>query len=822
MPLPPIITLPVTPLTYPFVQILYRDSFSSADATPSKSAADWMTLEYIGSVSDQRGAELLNVKRGCLPDIGSASFRFLYGYFPALTSPTVVAPDLNKKEVRIQARMAAADPWKTIFWGTVYNQEDFVLPGAGIDQVVSQTEKYRVGARTYSVMDGLWRTSKWMMSLSGFLGESGTIVKYSNAYGNPGYNYYDASNGAIFGNKHPTETYTHKGVVLPCHVWQGAYSLTGAANPFVALNKWTERQMVRHAAGSNRPPGEPLFELNSDSASTAFDYATAQQTTPDMAVLDFLARILSRRRGLAAVWLDWTDEVGGELTVFLKCTPLTYADITFTPPTAGSSSETLVGAYNAGRVFAPYSNSIYGVNLLGDQRNIDDTFKQTDAEVNVHDYVETIGERIEVAFTMCLYDGGLDDETAWYYDGLSMEPRYSSANVTYYTSLEQDERMQLRRYYHTFQLFGIPRAWLGTSGDGFNNQWERIDFRCADTGAVVAPGNGNSIPVDTAPGYCELIGSLPFYEGYTYTGTQPAKSDNAEEFGLPSRRPLQVYLRPSGVDSADPGATVAGTDKWYVPFGQFTQTGDNYFGENAGAGDLSNYQPTVTVSPDAILLDDAQTAQAGFRLLADPTEDSTRSILKKLEAMYPMSRVAVSCTVRLPHRMRFCSTTVATSAPGYPSSIKDRSAAKRTKSIYVPGLHLWLASYTCIWDLLQSSYTLDEGFTPLRSALGSTKYNPAILRDDRYLLMRYHELAAAWYTTPRRKVIWGMRYCGFFGFTDAVEGAVKSPQIGDYIKHVFADGQELVTDTVVTSVSYDHQACATTWTTDYFDLEMSL
>ncbi len=823
-PLPLPISLPIEPYRMPLVRIQYRDGFGADDATPTISSDEWTTLEYLGDVNSQQGAELLRFKRTALPEVGSAEFRFLFGTFPALIpgDPVVVPPDLKKMTVKIQMKIDEEDEWVTQFWGTVFDQEDIAMPGAG---ATSDTggNPYRNGARIYRVTDGLWRTTKWMMSQSGFVGGGGGYafeVKFTNAYFNPGYNYYDATHGAIFGNKHPETTYENKGIDIPCHIWQGAYSLVGAATPTLAGNKWTEAEMVAHASAANRPPGEPWFQLRGDGAGQ-YGYATSQPVRMDMSVFEFYSRILSRRRGLGVVFLDWVD-IGDTIDVYLTVCPLSFADIVYDSPVFGATNPyTILGADSCGRSYQGLlGDKIF--NLLGDHRNVDGTFTQSDATVNVHDYVETIGERIEIAVTTCLYDGAEDDASLWVSQSYAMEPRYSNSDLSSFVALDIVQRLNMRRYAHVFNLFGLPRGWLGKAGNGFNTDTHRVDARCDDFGTIFMPGElGNTIPVDTPSGYVELVGSLPFFEYYKYNGTsdKPEKNDNAEEYGLPSRRPLQIYLRPDGVDFDNPGTVSPGGDYWYLPAGQWAQGDDKSFGNLTSQGPMTKYQPTVTVAPDALFLDNQFDTEQGTRMCSDPAVDVGRSDDKKLYSIFPMSRVAISLTLRLPYPVRFCTTTVTGVRAGYPSSMKDRSLAERTKTLYVPGMHLWLAASNCIWDLEQSSYVTDRGFVPLRNALDSTPGSPAVLRDDRYLLQRFHEISANWYMTPRRRISITKRFCALFPYkTFGVD--VLDPKIGELIPYMAADGQVQEVNTVVTSQEYDHQLGATNTLTDYFDLEL--
>jgi hypothetical protein len=790
------------PYTAPPVQIWTKDKFEAADnsGVKNKSSGDWTLLPISNAV--QAGYELLQIHRTALPEIGSASFRFVHGKFVNI-GDHVDPPNLLKKEVRIKMIPVEGEGWKTVFWGYVDYQEDTVYPGG----------ESQNGIRIYRCVDGFARTTKWPADRTGYAtggnGDGGAPVSIGPGRVNPGYNYQLQSDGPILGNKSPDKVFTRDGVDVKCHIWQGAFALIGT-NPAMQLqNKWYETEMVHHACAATKPDGEPQFTLVGP-AKDNFNVVTPQSVNENESVWDVVSRILGRRRGNGVVWVDWED-AGADLIVYLRVGSLISEAVTYVIPGQAPDTASITGATSGGTKFL--FNGEYVWDIEGDHRNLDSVFRMTDGETNVHDYVEVFGERIQSVATLCMYDGVLDNTdgstsasiyTSYAY---SLNPRWSNSDLTTFTGLETQKR-NMPYWDFIFQGFGLPRDWAGCAGNGFNTNKQRVDYRCSDAGEILVPEITD--PADTLGCNVEIMGSLPLYEGYKYVGVSyPQRTDNSQQLGLPQRRAPTVYLRPAGWSDKELDLP-NNQDRWFLPAGQLPAV---VYDEKIYPQGLQEFQPTLTVHPDGIQCYSQAAMDLGLRYIADPAQDAARPDAKSIGAYIPVTRLAFTVCLNLPHRLRMAKKA---------DTVTDWSDARRRKSVYVQNCHLWLCSPNAIIDLKQTDPT-KYGWEPQRGCLGATTA-PAILRDDRPLLARYYELAWRWYLYPRRRITVGMSFCGLLDFnyyvTDPDTPLVgRYPKLGDFIDTLRANGKEYPVGTVITSVLYDHQQLTTTWETDWFDLE---
>ena len=804
--------LPTTIITPPAFRLLTRTSWGGTLGLCQTSAADWTEHDEPSQYNSNSGMELLKIKRVALPQVGEASFRFVYG---ALPIQTPAAPELTYQEVRLQL-FDPVNGWHTQFWGQVIGQEF-------VSAVASDTP---FGVVIYHCVDGAARMMKWPLNYSGYDsgGEpNGSYFTMGPVRGHPGYNYQLASDGPLLGNKSPNATYTQDGVQVSCHGWQGAFAVVASNPTLQTTNKWTELEMINHACAAVKPDGEPLFTMP-DSTPTGqhgFDCYSAQPVYDNEPVFDVVARITNRQRGKGTVIVDWIDDMSGALEVFFTYTPLTKSDIVYTIPGTSGSTATIQGAENAGQVYTEGPDDAPILDLRDDARNIDDAFSYTDAAAHVFDELDTVGEKIEVAATLCMYDGAGDAMTD-VYDGMSysLQPRWSPTDVYGFLQLDTPHRTQ--PYWNfIFQTFGLPRFWAGLAGNGINTDKQRVDYRTLSSGEIYCPdppsGMDPGDPPDTAANLVELLPYLPLYEGYSYSGAPsagfPKKTDNSQQFGLPQRRAIMLLLRPSGwADSIYVGYD---EDRWFLPGGQLPQVVTNEKVYPQRLGDF--FSPSVTVQPDGIITMAEAATRAGVRIIGDPVQDESEDTDNKLGSVIPITRLAMTVGLRLPHRVFMASFNYGTTQ--WPTS-------RKRKVIYIENTHLWLVAANCIYDLSQTDVDLinAQGYSPMRNALGSTDSAPAIVRDDRPLLARYHALASEWYLNPRTKVTFGAQMCGFLNYTYELDGYIAFPdiypQLGQFIDQIYIDGSAEPVGTCVTSVEYDHQAFTTRWETDYFDLDM--
>jgi hypothetical protein len=300
--------------------------------------------------------------------------------------------------------------------------------------------------------------------------------------------------------------------------------------------------------------------------------------------------------------------------------------------------------------------------------------------------------------------------------------------------------------------------------------------------------------------------NMPLYQGYKYDGTYPVRTDNSQEYGAPSKRNLQIYLN-----------LVPGYDRWYLPAGQMPQDlPDPKFTPEAAA-----FAPTIQMQSDALLILSPPAMEIGNRYFAKAGTGT-------IGALYDVSQLAITMALKMPYRIRMCSTTVSDDYPNLPSGkLKDWRKARRAKTVYVKDAHLWLIDYQAIYDLKQDDYVIQQGFAPLRGALGSTITSPGRLRDDRRRLVVYHTMVSTWYMNPRRRIVYGLNCCAMMSQRMVKNGdygtqvTFQYPRMGNYIPQMTAAGQTLDVGTVVTGVHYDHQKGETICETDWFDLEVN-
>ncbi len=471
--------------------------------------------------------------RSCIPEAGQATLRYDMGLIDGMNYGTDSAGtnesdeiDLIGHIVRIQCApgfdpISNEDPpetpeWKTVWVGVVELQEDTIAPGATI----------LLGSRHYHCMDLLAAfTKRQPMNRHGVYINATT---FNNCYGHPGYN---GSNwdGRILGNKEPS------GVT-----WSGPWDNDSLGAQQASFNSkvtcfahagadpsanasWTDLQAVENALATSRIPNTPFFYMTGQTA--ILSNSNAWPVDEGMTAWDFIAGMFKRQRGRGVAFLDWDDDSSapdGDLTVYIRLNPQTLADISYTPP--GGALTSIPGASTA--------STTVTVDLVGDHRNMASTFTLGDRYQHVYNYVESLGERIEVL-------GTLD------YNAHNLEKRWSTADETAYAaSYASDTKKVLGARYDTvYQLHGLAQAWNGQLGNGNSSSssasTSRGDYRCADDGTITIPSG----QPDTSPILVEIMHDLPLYAGYNYAAATPVRYDGATETLAPNRRPPLVLIK---------------------------------------------------------------------------------------------------------------------------------------------------------------------------------------------------------------------------------------------------------------------------------------
>lgn len=579
------ITLPVAPIPWTEFRVSYRDGWNSG--------ATW-TVAPAWDNTGVAGVRVVSFSRCCLPEVGEAVIEApigiiddsginvnLGGEATWTENAYVEAPDLLKKVIRIQARdgirksRTASDTnttanensnsWHTVFLGVALFQTDDTQSAAG-------TEWH--GIRRWRCLDLLYAyCSQWPMNSHSWNVYSGKV--HSGCYGHPGYN-VSRSDGGVLGNRSTADTDTIAGIATNTFALP---STTYAAT-------WTDEQAINHAVTAYRKTGDPDFRLTSAATLYSFQQPLARPIADGQSVWDFLVQVCDRRRGIGSVFLDWPDDNDGAVSTPSTITPVlrVYAqnnsDITVT-------GGTLTGATTNGTAIT--------VDLIGDHRFVDGSLQLQQRDETRVDYLETVGERIEVALTLAYPDSTIT--RAW-----------SASQETAYAAADQYAR-QDTIYGDVFRQFNLATAdaYIFQAGDGNAGGNARFSYRCADDGTVSAPD-----VITTSHMTLEIMADLPLLEGWDYETATPASFNNAAS---PQRRKPLVLARTAAATYDDITATV-----------EMRVTPQGFWISSAGdtGSDLSSY-----------------------RIIGDTTAG--------IGSVYEYSSIVVTCGVRLPNRVRYAS-----------------------------------------------------------------------------------------------------------------------------------------------------------------------
>jgi hypothetical protein len=511
------IRLPVTEdQHWPMFRLLTQPRYSP---TGSWTVRPMLQREDLGTGAN--GFYIESFSRVCLPAIGEASIRFHYGIIdgrlfsddPNDTTGNATAPDLVGHEIRIQAAPHPSDAekragldgfvpqWRTVWWGTCEHHVDTLAPGAGFSH----------GQRQYLCLDGFYRAKRWHLRRHGLL-QGGR--SYAHVEGNPGYN-FSWWDGYVAGNRDGS-AYAFPGdgaVSVDYHCLAGTFN-SGQAQ------LWTDLQAATHAVHSARGINDPVFAfVGSTDALTVGKTCWPVDDQSDTA-WDLVARICDRRRGRGVVFVDWADDLSaptGPLQVRMMVRPQ-FKNTLNISLNAGTAS--ITGAQAAGTVRA--------VDLIGDHRNVMPMFRMTDRHQHVVDYIESVGEPIEVLATLSYVDGSLVE-------------RWDDAEFDRFLAITDPLQRLDARWMPVCQLHGVPNGWNYLIRDGNGGTPRRIDVRCDDFGNIIQPGLGDE--VDTSILLCEILRDLPVYDSFDYRGSTPARWDGALQKQIPSRRQPIIMVR---------------------------------------------------------------------------------------------------------------------------------------------------------------------------------------------------------------------------------------------------------------------------------------
>lgn len=798
-------------ITFPLVRILVMaQGLWTAQAWEVLPIPPRLTRAGSRYYGRRHGYELDSVENAALPEVGAAVFHFDYGSINGVEydidddDSLTTARDLLGYDIRIQlapapasltatAASAFSPAWKTVFLGTVIAQDDAPWTADQISQTLVGG-----GRRTYRCADLMWRTQRWPMNRHhAVIQEANTAASSANprgfvhAYGHPGYNYaiqgyyrrlfgnrwagaWPLSNG-MSGSTMPDpfgDTPTNLENYVP-HTWAGAGSTYATV--------WTDLQAVNHALASSRAYGEPCLSVKAgDNGGNATAVLTASRRAWEVnegeSCWDFINRILARQRarGLAKLWwsshsdgssLGTETDPSGPIYPFIVIYPQFYDDITFTPP--GGTLQTFYGANPSS------CNTSVAVDLIGDHRVPDKGIEYTGIETVAVDYLESFGEQIEILVTLSPGDRGTTEIG-------TLSKRWALADETTFRDIEDGKwwARALDRWKNVWQRWSIPPNWNYYVGNGNNETIHNINWYCSDSGVLTLYDLGRTtwtydptlrgVP---SPLTSRILSDLPIYEGYNYATNATTRYDEAVDSISPPRLPPLIMVNYSDV-YADACATL-GAGMQNDDFGVFVTT----------ANDLTD--GTRTFGPTA-------TSSVGYLNLV------------------------ITVGLQLSHRVRFATAS---------SSYIGPADSPRRKTLYFPGIHLWIADYLAIWSINYLTATNPNNVPPLRGCAGATAEAPGVIRDDRAALMSMHNLAWSWYSVSHRTARWEMRDCGLLpSFTNndsaGVAGTVSYPTVGQFVTTVTA-AVFFHSNTPITRIVYDATRGITTWFTDWCDLDQS-
>jgi hypothetical protein len=505
--------LPTSTRTWPLIRLVAR----TWDG-PRTAWSPWAVVAEANPVTATSGTPGLVVdswQRDALPQVGTASFSWISGVINGRNFSGSAVPDLANAEVRIQVAVPPAfgvrrdtftPTWRTAWWGTVEHQVDDVTGGV----------------RHYQCLDGLYRATRWRMN------------RFHTAYctlgyglmnppspGHPGYNVaLDDWYARVLGNRDANtgQLYDPTGELAARGTSWANY---GFAPPGDGAIAWSDRHVVESALQSSRGPGDPIFALRG-AMGILSNTTRSWPVQPGQDAWSLVAKICDRRRGRGCVFVDW-DEAGplGELTPWLSVRPQTRSDITWTNPSTGST-----GSYPG----AASSGYISDVDVADDPRLVPGSAQLSVRAQTRYDYVETVGEPIQVLVNLSLRGAGVHR---------SLVPRWSAADEAAFKAITSPRWRSTSRWDPVFQRWGLNPLWSGQADDGDTGSASSADYSCKDDGSILATGGNLSACI------VRVLPTLPLYEGWDYTTTTPARYDGGTDLLPPPRRPVFALRRES-------------------------------------------------------------------------------------------------------------------------------------------------------------------------------------------------------------------------------------------------------------------------------------
>jgi hypothetical protein len=473
---------------------MYRDGWNNG--------ADWQKATMWSG--NRLGLRVVSFSRRALPQFGEAALEAPVGIFGKTPVNVVLGdntngtwstqysyvdtPDLTKKVIRIQAREGrpsgeqAAD-WRTVWLGVALFQENDFAGAA----------EQGFGVRRWRCIDLLYAYCiNWYFRTHAYAPVPGTV--HTGCTGHPGFN-VDAADASL-GNR--SETDTVGGGLYYAHVLPGGRY----AKP------WTDEQVLNAALQTYRADDDPSFQLRAPGAGGAyslFDIPQLQGTgtwpVDEMTnAWQLLTRVLRRQRGVGCAYLDWpADNDSGSSVSNINDLYLTVHPQHADNVTAGDT--TIVGATSA--------ETKVTVDLLGDHRCVDGSFRYHYRDEYRVDYLETVGEQIEVLITVSYEDG-------------TLEPGWVNADDFIAADIGARKGAEFDLTYNRHEL-AVSSGTIFRAGDGNGGTPTVWAYECNDDGTVTAADT-----TTFSMAACEILGDLPLLENYDYS-VEPAVAFSATE-----------------------------------------------------------------------------------------------------------------------------------------------------------------------------------------------------------------------------------------------------------------------------------------------------
>lgn len=475
------------------------------------------------------GYEIVEWERRALPDVGQAQFLFHYGQIDGKAygvDQAGSARDLTGWYVRIQVADGPTATqqslgnftinWRTAWLGRVEMHADQIKPGA----------TYPIGIRTYHCLEIISVASRWPMIRHAWLG-SGAPTVATVSRGHPGYN-YSASDGTKRGNK-GSVTCNFTGDLTGAYLAAALNHAPIDSSGSLLGTLWTDADAANHAIVSSRSFNDPIFLVLD--APGALTHAQVWNVAEHWSCLDFLKRVLRRERGRGMSLVTWADDSGNPTGAFpaltLSVYPQFYSDVVYNDPISGGAV-TITGALNAG-------SAITLLDLQGDHRHIESTFALGSRYANKYDYVETVGEQIEVVVTLSYAD-------------LTLSPGWTSAQQTAFIGYTAKQRVYDTQ---TYELHCLPSTWYGKVGNGNGGVSHFFDRQCADSGAIIDSSTPGAWPTSglMTEVMRDVPSNTPMLGGYGAMRDEPqvfAAAGSDKYINLRSEIGGSLQIRPDG------------------------------------------------------------------------------------------------------------------------------------------------------------------------------------------------------------------------------------------------------------------------------------